>query len=70
MKLKNDIPRKTIDFEDDIVIVYDDESGHEIYKGIEDFDPMKDENWKWDGSTQSYSLVAEGRKYIKICLDV
>ena len=36
--------RKRIDFEDDIVIVFED--GNQIYKGIEDYEPMKDADWK------------------------
>ena len=39
---------KKIEFEDDLVIVKC--NGREIYKGIEDYEPMKDEDWTWDGS--------------------
>lgn len=56
--------RKRIDFEDDIVIVFED--GNQIYKGIEDYEPMKDADWKWDNSIQAYVLD----NYIKICLEV
>lgn len=33
---------------------------------IEDYEPMKDENWTWDNSLQAYILES----YIKICLDI
>jgi peptidoglycan hydrolase-like amidase len=57
--------RKKIDFEDDLVIVYD-ENETQIYKGIEDYEPMKDENWTWDAIEQIYRCNG----YIKICLEV
>lgn len=57
--------RKKIDFEDDLVIVYD-ENETQIYKGIEDYEPMKDEDWKWDNSEKVYRCGS----YIKICLEV
>lgn len=63
--------RKRIDFEDDLVIVFRDDS--EIYKGIEDYEPMKDENWRYNNAIQAYKLEdsrTEGHTYIKICLDV
>ena len=53
--MNNAIDRKQIEFEDDIVIVYD-ESGKEIYKGAEDYEIMKDEPWKWSSKEKSYSL--------------
>ena len=63
--MNNAIDRKQIEFEDDIVIVYD-ESGKEIYKGAEDYEIMKDEPWKWSSKEKSYSL---GELTI-ICLDI
>ena len=57
--------RKRIDFDDDLVIVFDGNES-QIYKGIEDYEPMKDEDWKWDPSENVYRLD----KYIKICLGV
>ena len=56
--------RKRIDFEDDIVIVFED--GNQIYKGIEDYEPMKDADWKWDNNIKAYVLD----NYIRICLEV
>ena len=56
--------RKRIDFEDDLVIVFED--GNQIYKGIEDYEPMKDADWKWDNNIKAYVLD----NYIKICLEV
>lgn len=60
----NSYQRKRIDFEDDIVIVFED--GNQIYKGIEDYEPMKDADWKWDNNIKAYVLD----NYIKICLEV
>ena len=57
--------RKRIDFDDDLVIVFD-KNDSQIYKGIEDYEPMKDEDWKWDPSENVYRL----NKYIKICLEI
>lgn len=65
MKSYKSLERRRIDYEDDLVIVYD-ESGKQIYKGIEDYEPMKDEPWKWDNSEQVYKF----KKYIKVCLDL
>lgn len=59
------LERRRINFDDDLVIVYDEED-NEIYRGLEDYEPMKDENWKWDNSSNSYLLD----KYRKICLDI
>ena len=56
--------RKQIEYEDDLVIVYD-ENENQIYKGIEDYDLMKDENWQWDNLEKIYRCG----DYIKICLD-
>lgn len=36
-----------IEFEDDLVVVK--KNGKVVYKGTEDYEPMKDEPWKWDG---------------------
>lgn len=55
--------KKEIEYEDDLVIVYNKE-GKEVYKGIEDYEPMKDDNWRWDESIKGYRL--EG--YVKICV--
>lgn len=55
--------RKRIDFEDDIVKVYD--GNKEIYAGAEDYEPMKDEDWKWDNTNKYYKFG----KYIKVCCE-
>lgn len=63
--------RKRIEVEDDIVMVFKD--GKEIYTGMEDYEPMKDEDWRWDESKKAYTLNdprTNGQEYIKICLDV
>ena len=57
--------RTRINFDDDFVIIYD-EHGNQIYKGIEDYSPMKDENWVWDNKEQAYIFG----DYIKICVEV
>ena len=56
-------PRKKIELEDDFVIVY--EIDEIIYKGIEDYDPMKDVDWKWDSTNKIYTYG----NFIKICVD-
>lgn len=56
---------KRIEFEDDIVVVYD-KKKQEIYRGMEDYDPMKYENWLWDEKTRSYY----SGNFKKICLDI
>ena len=63
--IPNNLERRHINFDDDLVIVYD-ENGLVMYKGIQDFEPMKDDDWKWDNSIRAYRLDS----YIKICLDV
>lgn len=41
-------PSDRINYEDDLVQVYEiSESNDEIYLGIEDYEPMKDEDWKF-----------------------
>ena len=54
---------KKIGFDDDFVIVYKNEK--QIYKGLEDYEPMKRENWKWDSSKKYYVFG----DYIKVCID-
>lgn len=68
MKLP-DIPRKKIEYDDDLVIVYSEEDGC-VYKGIEDYEPMNDEDWKWDSKLQAYKVTLYNETYYKICLDV
>ena len=46
---------KRIDYDDDLVIVYD-KDGNVVYKGLEDYEPMKDEDWKFDSSIGAYRL--------------
>lgn len=65
----SNFPRRNIEYEDDLVIVYD-ERGKVIYKGIDDYDPMKYENWKYDRSLKAYILQSSNETYYKICLDI
>lgn len=58
------VKTKHINFDDDLVIVYDGDK--EIYRGIEDYEPMKDEDWRWDDKIKGYKFD----KFIKYCLDV
>ena len=46
---------KRLEFEDDLVRVFD-PNGKEIYSGIEDYEPMKDEDWKFDSAKGLYVL--------------
>lgn len=57
---------RRINYDDDIVVVYD-KSGDVIYKGMEDYEPMKREDWRWNKEKQYYTL---GNDYIKVCLDI
>lgn len=63
-KYKN-YKRKKIDYEDDFVIVFD-EDGSIVYKGIEDYEPMNREDWKWNAEERIYTY----KNFIKIGIDV
>jgi hypothetical protein len=54
-----------IECEDDLVVVYDAETGEEVYSGTEDYEGMKDGPWKWDDSLGAYRLEADvnGKHY-------
>ena len=56
---------RRINYDDDLVVVYEDDKV--IYKGLEDYEPMKDELWKWDDKEQVYFL--DDRRYKKVCLE-
>ena len=65
--IKSSIPSgKRIEYEDDLVVVYD-EKGCVIYKGMEDYEPMRYENWKWEQNKGYYTL---DNKYVKVCLEI
>ena len=65
-KENNEYPKgKRIEYEDDMVVVYD-PAGNVIYKGIEDDEPMKRENWRWNNIRNYYYLNG----YVKVCLEV
>ena len=54
---------KRINFDDDLVKVY--QNGEEIYKGLEDYEPMKDAPWKWDNTNKWYTY----KDMIKVCVE-
>ena len=56
---------RRIDFDDDVVIVT--KGGKVIYKGLEDYEPMKYEPWEWDERKTCYTLPGGYEKY---CMDV
>lgn len=58
---------RRINYDDDFVVVM--VGSQEIYKGIEDYEPMKDEPWKWDEKEKAYFLTENGKTYKKICID-
>ena len=62
---------KRIEYEDDLVIVYD-ERGHEIYRGLEDYDPNKDLDWRYDEATGKYKCLLKSASgtvvWTKICI--
>lgn len=55
-----------INYEDDLVVVKN-SKGETIYKGIEDYEPMKRGNWVWNDSKRLYELTLDGKKYTKTC---
>jgi len=54
---------KRIDFDDDLVVVYDKDM-NVVYKGLEDYEDLKDEDWKFDPSIGAYRFG----EFIKNCL--
>lgn len=56
---------KRIQYEDDIVLVLDRE-GRVIYKGLEDYEPNKREQWRWDDKLGGYRYLG----MTKYCLDI
>lgn len=54
---------KRINYEDDLVRVFD-KDGNEVYSGMEDYEPMKDEDWKFDKDLGAYRLD----DFIKVCI--
>lgn len=63
--------RCRINFDDDFVIVFD-SNDTEIYRGIEDYEPMKDAEWIWNEGEQCYKYTDPiSREYFrKVCLDI
>lgn len=55
--------RSQISFEDDMVKVFN-KDGQEIYSGMEDYEPMKYDDWRWDSTDRVYRLDG----YIKVCI--
>ena len=62
MDFKNLSQFGKINMDDDLVIVV--QNGEIIYNGIEDYEPMKDEPWKWNSKEKCYELD----NYKKYCL--
>lgn len=56
---------RRIEFDDDLVVVIDTKTNQEIYRGIDDYEPMKDMPWQWNSKEKSYYLD----HYKKYCLD-
>jgi len=54
-----------IQYEDNIVIVYD-KDGKEVYRGLEDYEPMKDDEWVYDEKADIYRMKGYG--YTKKCI--
>lgn len=61
--MATEIKTKRIQYDDDLVIVYD-ENGKVAYRGIEDYDPNKDLDWRYNEATGRY----EYRGWTKICI--
>lgn len=63
---------KRINYDDDLVVVTI--NGKEIYRGIEDNEPLKYELWKWNESEKAYFLKRKGNfirevTYKKECIE-
>ena len=61
-------PSERIDYDDDVVVVYEIFDGdNKIYSGIEDYEPMKDEDWSYCKSLGLYYLIdyADHKIYVK-----
>lgn len=56
---------KQIEFEDDIVVVCD-ANGKIIYKGIEDYEPLKDADWKYDSLNNVYTYNGMTKKCLNL----
>ena len=56
-------PRTRITYEDDTVIVFDND-GNIYYSGIEDYEPLKREPWVWNPENRTYTFG----QYTKICI--
>ena len=63
METKNTMKTKRIQYDDDLVIVYD-EAGRVAYKGMEDYDPNKDLDWRWNAAEGCYTYLG----WKKICI--
>ena len=57
------LPSKRIEYEDDMVRVFN-EKRETAYQGIEDYDPNKDLDWRWDETRHWY----EYNGWIKVCI--
>jgi hypothetical protein len=55
---------KRLEFEDDLVVVRD-INGKVIYKGEEDYEPMKREDWIFNKSKNLYELKGKDYYYTK-----
>lgn len=55
-----------IQYEDDLVIVKDAETNEVYYKGLEDYEELKREDWKWNDKEKHYELEKHNHKLIKI----
>lgn len=64
VNLKNIRGTRRINYDDDLVVVYNGD-GEIEYKGIDDFNPYKDDDWVWDESIKGYRCG----DYIQICID-
>lgn len=61
-------PSERIDYDDDVVVVYEIFDGdNKIYSGLEDYEPMKLEDWQYCRSLGMYYLIdyAAHKIYVK-----
>lgn len=69
-KTHNKKPRRPkeetiISAEDDVVVVRNSKTGEVLYKGLEDYEPGKKDNWKYNDERGVYTVTVDGVEYEK-----
>lgn len=59
---------RRVNFDDDMVVIY--RNGKLEYKGLQDYNPYRDEDWEWDDKKKHYTMRHGKDEYIMVCLDI